>query len=149
MASRLRSLLGKVGNRLRGKPSPPTIDPRFRKYGQEGRGAGTREVGYAHAPEKRDWDKVKPLTGNDIEGFLYEGKPLFVYSSNVASATYYPTDSKMAVGFLGGGMYLYSNVTMEEAYQFTQAQSKGRWVWDYLRVRGSRTAHRKPFTKIR
>ena len=90
MAS-FRDTLRKLGSLLQGKKPKPAADPRFTRYGKEELGAGTTGAGWAHDPDKRDWDKVKPLTGSDIEQFLYEQMPLHVNSSNVAMAQYFPT----------------------------------------------------------
>lgn len=89
------------------------------------------------------------LTQQQVEQFVYEQELLTVNSSNVANAQYFLDSRQMAVEFLNGGAYLYNNVTEDEAIAFASAQSKGVWVWDYLRVRGSKTAHRKPFIRIR
>lgn len=85
---------------------------------------------------------------DEVDEFVNGGYPLFVHSSNVRMAQYFPQDQKMMVEYGEGAAYLYSGVTQHEALSFAQAQSKGTWVWDHLRVRGSRTAHKKPYVKI-
>ena len=52
------------------------------------------------------------------------------------------------VEFIGGGKYLYSNISREEALSFATAQSKGSWVWDFLRIRRTKHGHRKPYVRI-
>lgn len=94
-------------------------------------------------------DKWQNIPADEAEDFIYGGQILHVNSSNVAAMQYHPEDSKLMVEFLNGSAYLYSNITPQEALQFVQAQSKGGAVWDMLRVRGSRTGSKKPFTKIR
>lgn len=93
-------------------------------------------------------DKWQTLSGDIVEDFIYNEQILHVNSSNVANATYFSQERKMLVQFLNGGRYLYSNVSEQEALAFAQSQSKGDWVWSNLRVRGSKTAHRKPWTKL-
>lgn len=109
-------------------------------------------VGEGNKP-KPDRSNRRQLPSSQVEGFVYDGDILIVNSSNVAAAQYNPIENKMMVEFLGkggrgGASYLYSNVSIDEAIAFAQAQSKGGFVWDHFRVRGSRTAHRKPYVKI-
>lgn len=91
--------------------------------------------------------KWETLSGNIVEDFVFNEQPMFVNSSNVNSATYYHDSKKLLVEFGKGERYMYSNISEQEALSFAQAQSKGGWVWSNLRVRGSKTAHRKPWTK--
>lgn len=94
---------------------------------------------------KRWWT----LYNDVVAGFVYDQDYLPVHSSNVAAAQYFITDQKLMVEFRSGAAYLYSNVTEQEAVQFATALSKGGFCWDVLRVRGSKTAHKKPYSRIR
>ncbi len=89
------------------------------------------------------------LSGDVVEDFVENEQILFTHSSNVASAQYFGTVQKMMVEFHNGGSYLYSNVTSEEALEFAKAMSKGGFIWDAFRVRGSKTAHKKPYIKLK
>ena len=71
-----------------------------------------------------------------------------VNSSNVEYAQYFWDKEEMVVGFKGGSSYKYYDVSHAEAEEFTKAQSKGSWVWSALRVRGSKTAHKKKFVRL-
>ena len=93
-------------------------------------------------------DKWETLSGNIVEDFVYNEQILYVNSTNVANLTYYHKEKQMLVQYLSGGRYLYSNVSEQEALQVAQAQSKGAVIWDLFRVRGSKTAHKKPFKKL-
>lgn len=146
----MATIFGRIADWIRGKvrttPVPPQIKPS--SLGLEG------EVGFAIGLGKDPTDKNRrKMPSKDVEGFIYDGDLIYVNSSNVLAAQYHPEVNKMMVEFHGGkssgySAYLYSNVSIDEAISFAQAQSKGAWVWDHLRVRGSRTAHKKPYTKI-
>lgn len=93
------------------------------------------------------------LSGDEVYDFVHNSVIMFVHSSNVGAVQYFKEDQKLMVEFLPGangkpGRYLYSNVTEDDAISFARAGSKGKWVWDNLRVRGSKTAHRKPYIKL-
>ena len=151
MAKILRLLAGKVGQVARrlfaGRPKAPTAQRRGQVIGHRGTAVGSRE------PAKRDLSaeniaKWQLLSGDVVAGFIYDGKVLPVHSTNVTFAQYLHGKEQMIVGFKNGAVYRYSNVSEGEAIEFAQAQSKGLWVWDRLRVRGSRTAHQKPYVRI-
>jgi len=88
-----------------------------------------------------------------LEDFVLFGEVMFVRSSNVTLAQYFPGENKMMVEFHGGRSemraYLYSDVNEDEAVDFWKADSKGKWVWDNLRVRGTRDQHRKPYVRVK
>lgn len=99
--------------------------------------------------------KLPPAHGGTGGGYLseeytadfLEGQVMFVHSSNVVSAQYFADMQQMVVAF-GDGTYMYYGVSEYEAETFATATSKGRWVWDVLRVRGSATAHKKPYKRV-
>ena len=93
------------------------------------------------------------LTETEHDAFLEKAKPIYVHSSNVLAVQWWKESNQMAVVYKGdngkaGGTYLYQNVSRREAELFLAAPSKGSWIWDHLRFRGSKTAHRKPYAKI-
>ena len=92
------------------------------------------------------------LSAGDVEAFLFRRKVLTVSSSNVASAQFIAGQNKLIVQYLDDGKpgqhYKYDGVTEQEALSFANAGSKGVWTWTVLRVRGSKTAHRKPFSLV-
>lgn len=92
--------------------------------------------------------KWRTLTKEEAEGFL-NGEPLFVHSSNVAMMQWHEDTSQLMVEFLNGSAYLYDNCDEKVAVLALNAFSKGNFVWSELRVRGSKTAHKKPYKKIR
>lgn len=86
-----------------------------------------------------------PLPSNSwVRGF---------YSSNVRRYRYNPSSATLDVQYKGkkgapDTAYRYWNVSVPEAIAMHAAASKGTWVWDSLRIRGSRTLHRKPYAPI-
>ncbi len=97
--------------------------------------------------------KWRGLTQNEAAGFFFNGEPIMVHSSNVVGAQYRRAEHTMVVVFgkgknAKGGAYRYSNISDDDAQGFLEAGSKGGWVWSVLRVRGSKTAHKKPYEKI-
>lgn len=93
-------------------------------------------------------DKWQNVPADEAEDFIYGGQILHVNSSNLTAAQYHPETQQMMIEYHDGA-YLYSNVTPQEALQFVQAQSKGGFIWSVFRVRGSKTAHKKPFVRLR
>lgn len=93
------------------------------------------------------------ITEDEATGFVYDGDIFFVASSNVVTAQYFLDEKKMTVEYLRRGkpnaVYIYGNVTEQDAISFVQAGSKGKFIWDFFRVRGTVYGHRKPYQKIR
>ena len=159
MARVLRSIISKVGRLFRRrKPQPPRIGRiaghrgiaagslRERREAAEAFYAGTSTEEPYTAEEIEKWEQLSP---ESVEGFVHDQQPLFVHSSNVSMAQYFPETNQMMVEFLNGSSYLYDNVSQQEAVEFAQEQSKGGWVWTRLRIRGTKNGHRKPFRKIK
>lgn len=114
-----------------------------------------------HADDNLKWSpsrparKLPPAHSGTGGGYLseeqtaafMEGEVMHVHSSNVVSAQYDSGTQQMTVTF-NDGTYLYYGVSDHEAEVFATATSKGRYIWDYFRVRGSATQHKKPYKKI-
>lgn len=64
-----------------------------------------------------------------------------VVSSNVESIGYDPDAEVLQVTFLNGSKYRYSGVPSEVWFDFTDAPSKGKFVWQRLR-------DKFPYTKV-
>lgn len=140
----MAGFLGKLRSWFRGKPAPrPKVG-----RGHRGVAAGSIAKPDLEAYAERLASGKEEVSEGEVEDFLYNEIPMPVNSTNVSNVTYYPKEGKMLVQFIRGGKYMYSQISEQEALSFAQAHSKGGWVWTYLRVRGSKTAHRKPFTKL-
>lgn len=144
MAGKLRSIAGKIGRWLFGKPKPPKITG-----GHRGIAAGKIAAPNLDRYAERVSRGHEKVGEQEAEEFMEGTTPLFVMSSNVAMVQYHPDEEKMMVEFLNGSAYLYSNISRDEAESFLVSHSKGGWIWSNLRVRGSRTAHRKPYVRIK
>ena len=155
---RIGKLARKIGSWFKKPPAPPQLPG-----GTAGRGSqfgggswGHRGVAIGSNVEgERDLSaenvaKWKPLSKESAEGFL-NGEVLFVHSTNVAAGQYFPEAEKLMLEFNNGSAYMYSNISINEAWDFLFAMSKGVWCWDVLRVRGKGNAKKfkKPFVKIR
>jgi len=128
----------------RKKPTPPQLQI---GEGHRGVAVGSTKPGEQDLSQE-NIDKWQTLPADEVKGFVYGGDLLFVHSTNVVAAQYDHQNQKMMVQFKGGKVYLYSSVTEQEAYAFATAQSKGGWVWSYLRIRGTKNGHRKPYTRL-
>lgn len=166
MASKFRSLLSRAAGFLKqrfGSPRPAAKPFRGATGGHRGMAAGSIASRMPPLDEKKrpQYEKIKkPFTAEEMakwgnigpeeaEGFLWDGEILFVNSSNVAAAQFHRDAKKLMLEFKNGSAYLYSNVSPDEAQSFIQATSKGGWVWTDLRIRGSKTGHKKPYLRIR
>lgn len=91
-----------------------------------------------------------------LERFL-DGFPYGRFaSSNVYAVVYDRRGDELYIQYLGGKgrkrsgpgrWYAYRNVSRSEALEIYGAISKGIWIWDALRVRGTQTGAKKPYTK--
>lgn len=86
--------------------------------------------------QRRDMD---PLTR-----FLY-GEYVEVVSSNVLAIQYDKEHQWLYVVFKTNAWYQYFDVTVKEAESLFFAGSKGGWVWDNLRIRGTVFGYKKRY----
>jgi KTSC domain len=100
------------------------------------------------APEKK---KIEPRT--PLADFLTMGKWLAVTSTNVAQIAYSLDEQTLFVQFHPGKndpspRYWYKPINAKQAQQFALAPSKGGWVWDHLRIRGTKLGHKVPYGRM-
>lgn len=136
----------------RKKPAKPV------RYGGTDRGAGHRGVARGSRPRNElgqpiysaeEIGKWEGLTGTEIEQFLYDGKVITVNSSNVEAFRYDIEKKRLYVDYLDGSGYWYDGVPEKIAERAMTMQSKGDFVWDYLRIRGTKTGHKYPYHKYK
>lgn len=109
----------------------------------------------AERPERR-----RPVFGwrGDPDDPVYRGEMIAVQSSNVHSIGFQFNDANPSKGTLlvrylqgkvgqkvAGPLYEYYDVHPAVFDSFRKAASKGKFVWDRLRVRGSVSGHRKQY----
>lgn len=93
----------------------------------------------------------KPNKGEEWEdemGKFLHGNESSFRSSNVASGNYNLGQKYLELGFNNGGRYGYHNVSPVEAMSLYNSPSKGKWVWDNLRRRGTVFGYQKSYTYI-
>lgn len=66
-------------------------------------------------------------------------------SSNVAMFWFDAASTELFVQYKDGSLYKYTGVTTEIARKFYRKDSKGKSVWDYLRIRGTSLGHQHPY----
>jgi hypothetical protein len=77
-----------------------------------------------------------------LEDFLYFGVWYSDFSSsNVAAFRYLEDPQILFVRFKNGAVYGYEPVNPQMAMGVWRASSKGGWVWDKLRIRGTAYGH--------
>jgi hypothetical protein len=147
--------LPRVASGRQPPPVPSGRTPAANYHGQRGYaiGLGARPTHQAQVPVQFTPDPTRHINrqvvgGSEGAAFLFGGEYFPVYSSNVRGMMYRALDNELVVEFLNGSAYLYRSVTFSMARSALEAQSKGGWVWDHLRVRGSRTAHQVPYRRI-
>lgn len=89
------------------------------------------------------------MTIKEVQAFIYDANVTYVGSSNVVAGRYFLDSEKLVIEFNTGGIYLYSSISEEDARVFLRRKSKGGFVWDYLRIRGTKLGHKKPYIRLR
>ena len=86
---------------------------------------------------------------DEIEGFVWFGRWLPTpQSSHVRAIRYLRADQVLEVEYGRRGepsvFWGYGEVTPQEAEDIARAASKGVWLWDHVRVRGTVHEHQRP-----
>jgi len=92
-------------------------------------------------------EMVKAHRSSNVHSFGYdiESTYLYVRFLGTLQGTLGP-DGPLRAG--PGSLYRYRNVTPEEFLSLYAASSKGDWVWDNLRVRGTWSGHKKDYELV-
>lgn len=104
-------------------------------------------------------ERVQPSrdTSDDdlLAGTMYDVESSNVHSIGMRIENPGDTKGQLLVRFLGqheggvrsgmGALYGYDGVSVHAFRDFQHAGSKGGWVWDHLRVRGTVAGHRFPY----
>lgn len=91
-----------------------------------------------------------PLSAENAVDFVYAGQIMFCNSENVESATYSIEDKILVIQYKGGGSpWSYEPITELQAIDFTKADSKNGWLWDNVRIRGTKHGHRVNARRVR
>jgi hypothetical protein len=93
-------------------------------------------------------EMVKAINSSNVHSFGYDVESAYLYVRFLG----YIRGSRGPDGHpLRGGpgsLYRYSNVTPEEFLSLLAANSKGDWVWDHLRIRGTWSGHQKDYELV-
>lgn len=84
-----------------------------------------------------------PIAPDVVEAFLYDHHILWCTSSCVVAAQYYFDSERLLIEFVPKSgqrrpSYIYDNIDVQVALLFCLAESKGRWVHNWLLRRGNR-----------
>lgn len=74
------------------------------------------------------------------------GEQIDVQSSNVAWFRFFDAEELLQIGYKDGSVYQYEPVRREMALDLLRAGSKGIWIWDHLRVRGTVFGFQVPYS---
>jgi hypothetical protein len=149
LLDRFKRLVG-GGKRPPDPLAPIPLGQSGNKVGRQGghRGMAFGRVGTGKedvSPENRArWEKLRDSEAGD---FTYNGAILYVHSSNVQSAQYDIESQTLLVAYLpkknsAGAIWQYDPISEDEAIAFANAHSKGSFLWDVVRVRGTRHGHK-------
>lgn len=139
----MANIFRRISDWFRSKPKAPTLGGHRGVALGYGNRPDPNTSGNAAGPVNR-----RTVSRGEVDEFVNDGMMMVVHSSNVSSAVYYREINELILSFHGGGTYAYSNISPEEARSFAQAQSKGVWTWDHLRVRGTKYGHKKPYVRL-
>jgi hypothetical protein len=84
------------------------------------------------------------MSMSDIQAFM-SGEWISVTSSNVAAGMYSPDTETLHLRFHNGGEYQYLGISPADAEEFAVADSAGGFVWNRLRIRGTKNGARVPY----
>jgi hypothetical protein len=81
--------------------------------------------------------------------FVYDGETkTWPASTNVDSAWYDIDKGELFIKYQDGSLYRYESISPHEAESFARSASAGTWVWDVLRVRGTKLGARKEYHMV-
>lgn len=140
-----------LGRLFRGKPGPPPGgDKEEGPIGHRGIAAGDLTKPLKPFSERFGApETVQAVPPDQVNRFLYQGAIFPVFSSNVEAAQYDIGKHILILTFKNASQYAYHDVSEAEALLFAQSASKGGYVWSNLRIRGSKTGHKKTYHRIR
>lgn len=88
------------------------------------------------------------LTEQETRDFL-NGELTFLSSSNVVAAQYHPDIQSLMVEYKEGVAWIYDPVPLSMAIAFINAPSKGTFIWDAVKIRGTVHEHQVNARKLK
>lgn len=99
---------------------------------------------------EREADKEEAVQTTKLGKYLYEAEWVGDFpSSNVHSFSWDRKLERLYIQFHDGSVYEYYECSEREAISLYNAVSKGTWIWDNLRIRGTKLGHRKGYTLMK
>ena len=152
MAQFFKKIVSKVGEFFRQKPEKPARLADLQVPAHRGAALGSsvpEEMDISEA-NQREW---LHLSSEAVYHFLHDEAILYVHSTNVLWAKYQKDQQWLTLAYKDKrgrpkGIYRYSPISGDEAQEFLTYLSKGIFVWDKLRVRGTKTGHQKKAIKL-
>lgn len=92
-------------------------------------------------------DMLPAPGSSNVHSFGYDAQSAYLYVRFLGYTTKRTADGRRARGG-PGSLYRYANVTPEEFLTLMAAASKGDWVWDHLRIRGTWSGHQKDYELV-
>lgn len=105
-----------------------------------GRGKGSRRLPVDHPAVTGQ--RILTKQSSNVYSYRYDLEAQMLWVRYRAPG---PADSEGGRAFVPGPLYEYRNVNLGEYMALMKAPSKGTWVWDNLRVRGTVAGYRKPY----
>lgn len=87
-----------------------------------------------------------PFTG-DFELWLRTGQWETVSSTNVVAIGYDAAQQLIRIRYKNGEQWEYGPFNEDMARRLYLTGSKGIWVWDYIKVRGTKDQHQVPIAR--
>lgn len=104
-----------------------------------------RDFEFDRPQPREDWgESMFSELESDFERYM-NGEWVSWPSTNCVGGRYIPESLYMELEFKDGSYYGYFNVGREEAESMYHATSHGGWVWDNLRIRGTKLGYRKEY----
>jgi hypothetical protein len=101
----------------------------------------------ASLPPHEDFPIVPQGLSDEVGAFILDGAWYSGFrSSNVKAMQWSAATGVLYVEYLNGGIYDYQPVDQDEALDFATSPSKGTWVWEHLRVRGTVFGYQKEYS---
>jgi len=133
-------------------PPPPPAEPRRGKPEAQGRrktvdvprGVGGGNIRVPPNHPLVTGDMVPAPNSSNVHSFGYDNDSKYLYVRYLAPDPGNPGQKSRNPGPL----YRYGEVTPEMFLSLYKASSKGGWVWDYLRERGSVAGYKKPYQLV-
>ncbi len=135
-------------SKLFGKPAADRGKVNPRSVGKSGtQRPSPRTIPRGELPTGERTNIQHPLAQEDVDAFL-NGEMQQLLSSNVDKAQYDSERQILYIWYLGGECWAYDPYTEKEAAMFMEAPSKGGFIWDHIKVKGTVHQHQRNARRV-